>query len=36
MAMGVMKGNKEKINSNFDATKDFQKYWSAIYAAEPA
>jgi branched-chain amino acid transport system substrate-binding protein len=36
MAMGVMKGTKEKVNGNFDATKDFQKYWSATYAAEPA
>jgi ABC-type branched-subunit amino acid transport system substrate-binding protein len=37
MALGVMKGTKEQIKVKaFDATKDFQQYWSAVYAAEPA
>ena len=36
MGMGVMKGTTEKISSTFDGTKDFQKYWPAVYAAEPA
>jgi ABC-type branched-subunit amino acid transport system substrate-binding protein len=36
MGIGQMKGTVEKVKSTYDATKDFQKYWPSVYAAEPA
>jgi ABC-type branched-subunit amino acid transport system substrate-binding protein len=34
--IGQMKGTLEKIGGTYNALNDFQKYWPAVYAAEPA
>jgi branched-chain amino acid transport system substrate-binding protein len=36
LSMGVLKGTKEQVKGQYDALKDFQKYWSTTYANEPA